>query len=193
MRLTYVDHSDNKEDQEFIDELTKERAERGVPLGAIYKTLLGSPTICKSYHVFFNDIRYHSSVPAGINELGICRVAALNGAAYQWAAHNPLMKKGGVSEEGAETVRTAPLYKLGEDGEGGLTKREWLVLRYADHVTNLTVTDEVFKATMEVMDNEQQMLELTMAIAAYNATSRVLRALDVGEMQHTEVGKGVHH
>lgn len=32
-----------------------------------------------------------------------------------------------------------------------------------------------------------------MTIASYNAVARFLRAVDVAEMQHVEVGKGSHH
>lgn len=50
----------------------------------------------------------------------MCRVGALDGAAFEWMHHAPLLRKAGVSEEGIATVRTAEAGKLGADGEGGL-------------------------------------------------------------------------
>jgi alkylhydroperoxidase family enzyme len=55
-------------------------------------------------------------------ELAECRVGALNGAAFEWMHHMPLLKKAGVSDEGIERVRTAEAGRQGRDGEGGV---EW--------------------------------------------------------------------
>jgi alkylhydroperoxidase family enzyme len=55
------------------------------------------------------------------------------------------------------------------------------VLTYTDAMTlNVTVPDEVF-ANLNKNFNEQEVVEITATIAAYNCVSRFLVALDVGE------------
>jgi len=143
----------------------------------------------------------------------MCRVGALNGAAFEWAHHAPLLSKAGVSDEGLETVRTAEAGKIGKDGEGGLDGRQWAVMRYTDAMTkDVRVDEEVFEAVRKELGNDERVIvelsmvfppvpgmtgkvawlieNLAMTISGYNAVSRFLRALDVSEMMDTEVGKG---
>ncbi|KAF2093858.1 hypothetical protein NA57DRAFT_80858 [Rhizodiscina lignyota] len=192
MRLEYT--PPNAEDyppdvQPLVKEITAQRATKGVPLGPLYQTLLISPTFAEPWYRFMQTVRYNSAVPTVYRELSMCRVGAINGAAYEWAHHCPLMIKAGVSEEGAETVRTAA---RGEAGEGrGLTKEQWTVLRYCDAVSDLKVDDKIFSEMKDLFEgDDKKCLELTMTITSYNAVARFLRAVDVAEMQHVEVGKG---
>src|ERR1700761_1649940 len=93
-------------------------------------------------------------------ELAMCRVAVLNGAAYEWAHHAPLLKKGGVSDQGIETVRTV-MPKVTVEGGGGLSERLWKVLRYTDAMTkDVKVPDEVFAAVQSEL-NDRQVVELS--------------------------------
>ncbi len=219
MRLTYVPDPPTFSDpniQSFIDNLVKERASHGMGLGALYRTLLISPTFARGFLQFFTAIRYRSTLLADVMELAMCRVGALNGAAFEWMHHAPLLKKAGVSDEGVETVRTAEpgATPKGSGEDRGLSQRMWKVMRYVDAMTkDVSVSDEVFEAMKNELNDERQVVELsmyslsaqpihfslvskllTMAIPAlticgYNAVSRFLRALDVAEMKDTPVGK----
>lgn len=119
--------------------------------------------------------------------------------------HAPLLKQAGVSEEGLETVRTAEPHHVAKGAEGGLSERLWKVMRYADAMTkDVAVSDEVFKAVKDELNDEKQVVELSklytffvdvahsfsaVTICGYNAVSRFLRALDVAEMKDTPVGQ----
>ena len=93
----------------------------------------------------------------------MCRVGALNGAAFEWMHHAPLLKKAGLGDEGIETVRTAEAGRKGRDGEGGLSERMWNVMRYVDAMTKeVKVSDEVFEAVKKEMNDERQVVELSM-------------------------------
>lgn len=92
----------------------------------------------------------------------MCRVAALNSAAVEWNEHAPLLKKGGVSDEGIETVRTAASGRKGSDGEGGLSTRMWDLMRYVDAVTkDIKVSDQVFEAMKKHLENDRQVFEFS--------------------------------
>lgn len=157
MRCTYAseDPKDYPSDvQALVQEITDQRATRGVPLGPLYQTLLISPSFTRTFHAFMQTVRYDSTVPTVMRELAMSRVGALNGAAYEWAHHHPLMVKAGVSEEGAETVRTA---KRGEKGGGGgLNDELWVVLRYCDAVTDLQVDDGIFNEVKGVLGGDER-------------------------------------
>lgn len=191
MRLKYTDDPPkmaNPADQAWVEKLVKQRGKLG--LGPLYRSLLISPNFARGFLQFFGAIRYQSSLPADVMELAMCRVGALNGAAFEWMHHAPLLKQAGVSEEGLETVRTAEPHHVAKGAEGGLSERLWKVMRYADAMTkDVAVSDEVFKAVKDELNDEKQVVELTVTICGYNAVSRFLRALDVAEMKDTPVGQ----
>jgi alkylhydroperoxidase family enzyme len=116
---------------------------------------------------FFTAIRGKSTLPPDIMELAMCRVGALNGAAYEWMHHAPLLIKAQVGADGVETVRTAPVHarlsgKKESDGTvQGLSEDHWAVLRYVDAMTkDVKVPEEVFEGVRRIL-NERQVVELS--------------------------------
>ena len=51
----------------------------------------------------------------------------------------------------------------------------------------MKVPQHVFDALRSQLDNDQQMLEATATVAAYNMVSRILVALDVGNVAESDV------
>jgi alkylhydroperoxidase family enzyme len=159
MRLPYVsDHPqfENPKHQEFYNRLVK--AFGNAPLSPLHRSLLHSPDLTRGFLQFFTAIRGKSSLPEDVMELAMCRVGALNGAAFEWMHHAPLLHKAGVSAKGVETVRTAPLGKVGFGGEGDLSAKLWAILKYVDEMTkNVKVRDETFEAMRKALgyDNRQ--------------------------------------
>lgn len=117
----------------------------------------------------------------------------LNGAAYEWEHHAPLLEEAGVGKRGVGSVRGVGVGGWGEgDGEEGwgLDERQVAVVRYTDAMTvGCWVADEVF-AGVERLFGEREVVEITATVAAYNCVSRFLVALDVGEMNGKGVGGG---
>jgi len=199
MRLTYTadppQFSDPGE-QAILTNLLEHRSAVGYGLGPIYRTLLLSPTFAHGFTEFFKPVRYATRVPDDVKELAMCRVGALNGAAFEWMHHAPVLLKSGVSGEGVETVRVAKAGEVvgaeegGEKEVRGLSPRFWRVMRYVDAMTKeVVVSDEVFEGMRREMGGDREVVELTLTICGYNAISRLLRALDVAEMKDVEVGK----
>jgi alkylhydroperoxidase family enzyme len=166
MRLPYTKNPPEFEDpkhQAFIDRLLKSRGSRG--LSELDLTLLHSPPLARGFMQFFTAIRGSTILPPDVLELAMCRVGALNGAAFEWMHHAPLLRKAGVGPEGLETVRTAPVGKAGKDGEGGLSSTLWAVLRYVDDMTrSVKVRDDVFEGVKRLF-NDRQMVELSKSCA----------------------------
>lgn len=106
-------------------------------------------------------------------------MAVINQAWYEWAHHAPLAKAGGVSEEGMELLEQPDLD--GKNGSEVLSKKLWAVVDYTDAMTrDVAVKDGVFEQLREHF-SEQEVVEVTATVAAYNCVSRFLVALDVGE------------
>lgn len=150
------------------------RARRGGQLTPLDGMLLHSPPIADGWNSLLGAVRERSTLPPGIRELAVLRVAAINGAEYEWAAHEPIAKQAGMTAEQVAALR-----------EGGdpsvLDERQRAVLAYTDAMTrDITVPKTLFEALQEFLD-KRQVVELTATVGAYNMVSRFLVALEVGE------------
>ena len=63
-------------------------AERG-RISELYQVLLNSPAIAHGWETLLTAIRNKNSLPASLREMIILRVAVLNRADYEFAAHHP--------------------------------------------------------------------------------------------------------
>ncbi|KAJ1326558.1 carboxymuconolactone decarboxylase family protein [Microdochium nivale] len=183
------------EDEAVVERVRARRAPR--PLQPLDLALLHSPPVADGWNSFLGAIRTKTeSVPAGLRELAICRVAVCNRAWYEWAHHAPLAIAAGVSEAFMnDYVKGLPGGDLEHAvtdevkarcaDEWGVGAREWAVLRYTDEMTrNVHVPDAVF-AEIKGLFGDKEIVELTATVAAYNCVSRFLVALDVGERNAT--------
>ena len=163
-RLSYV--TDNSEVASRI------RRRRGGHLTPLDGMLLHSPPLADGWNSLLGVIRNQSTLSHDIRELAILRVAALNGAHYEWEAHEPIARRSGLDTEQIAALR-----------EGGdtsvLTARQSASLAYTDAMTrNIQVPEPLFTALYEHFDH-RQIVELTATIGAYNLVSRFLVALEV--------------
>lgn len=155
------------------------RQRRGGRLTALDGVLLHSPPMADGWNGMLGAVRGKSTLPADIRELAILRVASRNGADYEWAAHEPLARQAGLGDEAIAAIQVGGGGAGGGAGGAGLSPAQWAALGYADAMTvHVSVPDEVFGAVREHL-SEQQVLELTVTVAAYNMVSRVLVALEV--------------
>lgn len=148
------------------------RAERGeIPL--LYQVLLNSAPLAEGWEKMLTAVRNRSSVPADLREMVIMRVAVLNRAPYELAAHRPVALRCGVSEAKIEALH-AP-----EPG-AAFTPLERAVLALTDAMTrHVQVPDALFEPLRAHFDS-RELLELVATVAAYNMVSRLLEALRIG-------------
>ncbi|KXJ90968.1 carboxymuconolactone decarboxylase [Microdochium bolleyi] len=197
MRIPYVPSDPvptaSPEEAAIVDRVRARRAPR--PLQPLDLALLHSPPVADGWNSFLGAIRTKTdSVPAGLREIAICRVAVCNRAWYEWGHHAPLAVGAGVSEafmdefvKGCEDLDKGVTREVKERcrAEYGVGDKEWAVLRYTDEMTrNVHVPDAVF-AEVKALFGDKEIVELTATVAAYNCVSRFLVALDVGERNAT--------
>ncbi|KAH7360143.1 AhpD-like protein [Rhexocercosporidium sp. MPI-PUGE-AT-0058] len=179
MRLPYIDPSTITSPSEtaIVERVRARRSPR--PLQALDLTLLHSPSVADGWNSFLGAVRTKTSLADDIREIAICRVAVINEAWYEWAHHAPLAKAGGVSDEGLKVLEEGNLE--GKERSGGLSEKQWAVVRYTDAMTrDVKVEEGVFEELKRHFD-EKEVVEITATVACYNCVSRFLVALDVGE------------
>jgi len=149
-------------------------AERG-RISPLYQVLLHSTPIAHGWEQMLSAVRNRSSLPAGLRELVILRVAVLNGAPYEFDAHVPHALKAGVAQSTVDAMRQQPL-----PADLPLTPAERAALDYTDAMTrDIAVPDALFARVREHFQG-QQLVDLTATAAAYNMVSRFLEALQIG-------------
>jgi alkylhydroperoxidase family enzyme len=154
------------------------RARRGGTLLNLDKALLWSEPLARGWNVYLKAVRTELPTSRKLRELGICTVALLTGAHYEYHHHAPdFLAAGGTQAE------LDALAAFCRDPRGavppGLGQAESLVVRYAAQVTLDVKVDDALFAQLQREFDTTQLVELTAAIATYNMVARFLVALGV--------------
>lgn len=163
--------------QELVDAIL---ARRGGALINLDKALLWSEPLARGWNTYLRAVRTELPTSRKLRELGICTVALLTGARYEYHHHAPdFLAAGGLQAQLDALNAFVQADPRGIPGDPSLNELEVLVIRYAAQMTlDVKVTDEVFDALRQHF-NETQIVELTSAIATYNMVARFLVALQV--------------
>jgi alkylhydroperoxidase family enzyme len=149
-------------------------ASRGGRLINLYRALLHAPPVASAWLDFNTAIRYEGTLPPGIVELVILRVAALNGADYQFRVHGPAHAlKAGLRVEQVEAVREAQL------APGLFDAAQLAALDCATEITRSLEPAEATWAAMRSHYDARQQVELVVLASAYNMHTRVARSLQL--------------
>lgn len=144
-------------------------------ISLLYQVLLNSPPVAHGWEQMLSSIRNHNSLPAGLREMIILRVAVVNRAPYEFDAHVPHALAGGVPQATIDALR-APAVPV----DAGLSPAEAVALEYADTMTrDIEVPDALFERVAAHFQG-QSLIDLTATVAAYNMVSRFLVALRIG-------------
>lgn len=139
----------------------------------LYQCLLNSPEMAQAWEEFLSAVRQRSSLSPDLRELIILRVAVLNHAPYEFAAHVDHAQKAGLSNEKIQAVKVRSISPI-------FTQREQLVLELADTMTQqIDVPESLFERIAQHYAGKE-LLDLCITIGAYNMVSRVLVALQIG-------------
>lgn len=172
-RLPYPDETQDSGMAALIEQI---RAERGGRLPNLYRMLLNSPPVASGWLNFLTAIRQKTSLSGKLRELVILRIALVNRADYEYAAHTPFALEEGLSQAKIDALPNWPECDA-------FNETERAVLAYADAMTkDIQVSDAVFDAVARRL-NTREMTELTATIAAYNLVSRFLEATKI-EPEH---------
>ncbi|MDO8441383.1 MAG: carboxymuconolactone decarboxylase family protein [Polaromonas sp.] len=167
--------------QELVDAIVKRR---GGALMNLDKALLWSEPLARAWNVYLGAVRTGLPTSRKLRELGICTVALLTGAAYEYHHHAPDFLAAGGSQAELDALNVLAKNNAREAvAHPALGTVEQLVIRYAAQMTlDVKVSDEVFEALRRHFDTTA-LVELTSTIATYNMVARFLVALGVSPEQ----------
>lgn len=157
-------------------EWARMRGARGSGPGHLYQLLAHNPKLMARWAALAETLRGFDrdgsvALDARSRELAIIEVARCTGATYEWAAHEPIARREGVTE-----TQVAAL--LREDPEPFSDADRALVAYAAESTRTVRVADGTFAALKQHF-SEQQILELTVTIAFCNCVARVLEGLAI--------------
>lgn len=153
---------------------------RGGELINLDKALLWSEPLARGWNVYLKAVRTDLPTSWKLRELGICTVALLTGAAYEYHHHAPDFLKAGGTQAELDVLQQICKgdARLAQSNQT-LGATESIVVQYAAQMTlDVKVTDEVF-AQLKANFDTTQIVELTAAIATYNMVARFLVAMGV--------------
>lgn len=152
------------------------RARRGGRLLNLDRMLMHSPALARGWNVYMGAVRTQLSVSPRLREIGICVVAVLNEAEYEFLHHAPELLAAGGSQAQVDALRdpgaAAADRTLFDDAE-----RATIALTL-DMTRSVRVSEGLVE-TLAAQIGSQATVELVAAIAAYNMVSRLLVALGV--------------
>ncbi len=146
--------------------------QRGV-VPNMFKTIACIPAMAQGFAAFLKPIVGDGALPGWYKELIATRMSALNKSQYAISAHSLSAKQKGASDAQIEAAKT--------DYESGpFTDAEKLGFRFADrvHRSGADVEDTLF-AQLKAAYNDQQLIELAAAAAAFEFFPRFVDALRI--------------
>jgi alkylhydroperoxidase family enzyme len=155
-------------------------ARRGGHLLNLDRALLWSEPLARGWNVYMKNVRTGLPTSRKLRELGICTVALLTGASYEYHHHAPdFLKAGGTQGEldALQRVMLGDPCTWVNDPELGEVER--CVVQYAAQMTQRVHVDDALFAQLQGHFDTTELVEITAAIAAYNMVARLLIALQI--------------
>lgn len=140
---------------------------------ALTRSLANAPDLMETLMPFLGVIMGESSIDLPTKELVILRVSQLNGCRYCLAAHRPIARAAGLSDEQLEGI-------CGTGPGGALDERHRAILAWVDQVTLDApgVTDQLAAQTLDhVRDDE--LIELTVLAGTITMLNQYCTAFDI--------------
>lgn len=137
----------------------------------IFKVLANHPALVKRWTPFAGHILSKQTLPFRDRELLILRIGWLNQAEYEFAQHELIAKRGGVSDADIEKIKQGP----GAD----FSAHEKALMQAADDLFNDSVVSDSTWAVLSKTYSTQQMMDVVFTIGQYNLVSWALNSFGV--------------
>ena len=151
---------------------------RGGTLLNLDRALLWSEPLARGWNTYLKNVRTGLGASRQLRELGICTVALLTGAHYEYHHHAPDFLAAGGAQAELDALRAFVKSPQGAV-PAGLSGDAALVVRYAAQMTRDVKVDDALFARMKERFDTTELVEITAAIATYNMVARFLVALGV--------------
>ncbi len=146
-------------------------ATRGKP-PRVFTTLGRNRRLFRRWLWFAGALMPGGKLPREETELVILRVANNTGSDYEWAQHERMARRAGLSDEEIARVREGP-------AAPGWSERRALLLRATDELhADGKIGDDVWGRLSQVLD-EARLIELCMLVGHYEMLAMTLNTLEV--------------
>ena len=133
---------------------------------------LHSPELAEITHALSHYLRYETGFGGMIRELAILVTAREMDSQFEWAAHEPVALKQGLSEEIIDVVKH-------RKSATGLPEAETIVIEFGRQMFGQkSVDSETFARALEIF-GPKELVNLVSLMAYYAATSSLLIAFDM--------------
>ncbi|MEN9624075.1 MAG: hypothetical protein RJB17_870 [Pseudomonadota bacterium] len=177
MRIPAWTPEQKHQPQDLVDAIL---ARRGGELMNLDRALLWSEPVARGWNVHLKNVRTGLSTSRKLCELGICTVALLTGAKYEYHHHAPdFLTAGGTQDQLDALNRVVQGDACQAITDATLNDIERLVVQYAAQMTRNVKVDDALFAAMQARFTTTELVELTTAIATYNMVARFLVALQI--------------
>ncbi|MCW5747810.1 MAG: carboxymuconolactone decarboxylase family protein [Alphaproteobacteria bacterium] len=137
----------------------------------IFKVLANHPKLVKRWTPFAGHILSKQTLPFRDRELLILRIGWLNQAEYEFAQHEQIAKRGGISEQDIEKIKQGP--------KAGWNAHEAALMQAADDLYENSVVSDATWATLSKTYSTEQMMDMVFTIGQYNLVSWALNSFGV--------------
>lgn len=144
----------------------------GNELIGIDRVLLKSFPLAQGWNELLRRVRADFILELEHRELIMLRVAALNGAKFEWDVHYPAYLEAGGTAEKAQALR---LLEVAAD----FSRVERALVRLTDQSTRLVRVEDSVIEELKALIGETKTVEAVATVGAYNMVSRFLVALNI--------------
>ena len=137
----------------------------------IFKVLANHPNLVKRWTPFAGHILAKQTLPFRDRELLILRIGWLNHAEYEFAQHELIAKRGGVSDADIERVKQGP--------KAGWTEKEAALMQAVDDLYENSVVSDATWATLAKSYSTEQLMDAVFTVGQYNLVSWALNSFGV--------------
>lgn len=157
------------------------RKRRGGQLINLDRMLLHSAPFAMGWNAFLKEVRENLTLHPKLKEIGMCGVAILNEAEYEFFHHAPEFIKAGGTQSQADEFRKINTPSFNRNLFSPL---ELDALDLTVQMTKNIKVDEALIERLQKQLGDQATVELIGVIATYNMVSRFLIALGVTPESH---------
>ena len=177
MRIPAWTPEQKHQPQDLVDAIL---ARRGGELMNLDRALLWSEPVARGWNVYIKNVRTGLSTSRKLCELGICTVALLTDAKYEYHHHAPdFLTAGGTQAELDALNRAVAANPADGVSDAAFDDMSKWVVQYAAQMTQRVKVDDALFKQLQSRLSTTEIVELTTAIATYNMVARLLVALQI--------------
>ncbi len=137
----------------------------------IFKVLAHHPKLVKRWTPFAGHVLSKQTLGFREREMLILRIGWLNQAEYEFAQHELIAKRGGLTDAEIERIKQGP--------KAGWNEHESALLQAADDLFENSVVSDATWATLSKTWSTEQMIDAVFTIGQYNLVSWALNSFGV--------------